>query len=302
MAQAHKPIDTTAASLMLLLCLIWGAQQSVIKIVADDMSPVLQIALRSGIGMILIGVVMLRQGVSFALHRGPWKPGLLAGCMFAAEFLFIGEGLRLTSASHVVVFLYTSPVFTALGLHFLLPQERLSGMQWMGIGLSFGGVVVAFVSGFLVPEWNADTMLGDLFALSAGVIWGLTTVVLRCTELNRIPATQTTQYQLGSAFIGLVIAAALMGQLEVNWTTAVVSAVLAQGVLVAFFTLLVWFWLLTSYNASQLASFSFLTPIFGVAFGVFLLDEPVSLNFLIGSLMVILGVAIVNHPRARHRA
>lgn len=284
---------------MLLLCVLWGGQQSVIKLVADDMSPTLQIALRSGIGMVLIAAVMLRQRVSFALHKGPWKAGLVAGAMFAGEFLLIGEGLSYTSASHMVVFLYTSPIFTALGLHWMLPRERLSRAQWLGIGISFAGIVVAFLSGLLEPEWDADILLGDVFGLLAGAIWGLTTVVLRCTRLNSIPATQTTQYQLAAAFIGLLIASGLMGQWQVNWSAGVVVAVLAQGVLIAFFTLLIWFWLLTSYNASQLASFSFLTPIFGVAFGVMLLNESLDSNFVIGATMVIVGVAIVNHPRSR---
>lgn len=301
MNNTRKPMDATAASLMLLLCLLWGGQQSVIKLVAEDMSPTLQIALRSGIGMVLIALVMLRKRVSFALHKGPWKAGLLVGGMFTLEFLFIGEGLRHTSASHLVVFLYTSPVFTALGLHWLLPEERLTSVQWIGIGMSFGGIVVAFLSGFLVPQWDSNTILGDVYALLAGAVWGLTTVVLRCSRLNQIPATQTTLYQLGSAFFGLLLISALLGQWEVNWSVAVVTAVAAQGVFIAFFTLWIWFWLLTSYNASQLASFSFLTPIFGVAFGVLLLGEPLDTNFLIGSAMVILGVAIVNHPRSRMR-
>ncbi len=90
---------------MLLLCVLWGGQQSVIKYVADDMSPILQISLRSAIGMVLIAAFMRYQMISFALHKGPWPAGLLAGMLFAVEFLFIGEGLRYTTASHMAVFL-----------------------------------------------------------------------------------------------------------------------------------------------------------------------------------------------------
>lgn len=298
MNPSRKPMDVTATSLMVLLCALWAIQQVVIKAVAHDIPPTLQIALRSGIGMVCIAWVMKRWRISFALHKGPWKAGLVAGGMFAIEFLFIGEGLRYTSASHMVIFLYTAPIFTALGLHWLLPQERLSGLQWLGIGLSFAGIVTAFLGGFLQSTLDPKTILGDTYALLAGLFWGLTTVVLRCTGLNRIHAAQTAQYQLGMAFVGLLLISFLMGQWEgVHWSTVAVSAVVAQGLLIAFLTMLIWFWLLTVYNASQLASFSFLTPIFGVTFGVLILDEPLSINFIAGSIMVILGVAFVNYPR-----
>ena len=66
------------------------------------------------------------------------------GCLFGLEFLLVGEGLRHTSASHMVVFLYTAPIFAALGLHWRLPAERLGAVQWLGIALAFGGISIAF--------------------------------------------------------------------------------------------------------------------------------------------------------------
>jgi len=297
MSDLRQPLDARATSLMLLLCLLWGGQQSLIKLVADDISPTLQISLRSGIGMLLIALFMAWRGVSFALHRGPWRAGLVAGGLFAAEFLFIGEGLRYTTASHMAVFLYTAPIFTALGLHFYLPQERLSNWQWFGIGLCFLGIATAFLGGFAQPTISTDILWGDFLGLMAGLLWGATTVVLRVTNLNRIPASQTTLYQLIAAFLVLLLAAVVSGQTEVNWTPEVIAAVLTQGVVISFFTLLVWFWLLTHYLASRLAAFTFLTPLFGVAFGVILLDDPLDAVFVFGAVLVIVGVSIVNKPR-----
>lgn len=284
---------------MLLLCILWGGQQSVIKLVADDMAPTLQISLRSAIGVVLIAGFMVWRRVSFALHKGPWRAGLVAGLLFGFEFLFIGEGLRHTTASHMAVFLYTAPIFTALGLHFLMPEERLSQKQWLGIALCFVGIALAFLGGFAQPSFNSAILWGDFLGLVAGFLWGSTTVVLRVTGLNRIPAAQTTLYQLIAAFVILLVAAVLSGQMAVNWTPALITALAAQGIIISFFTLLVWFWLLTHYLASRLASFTFLTPLFGVAFGVLLLNDPLDLAFVLGAALVIVGVSIVNHPKSR---
>ena len=299
MSDIRQPLDARAISLMLLLCILWGGQQSVIKLVADDMAPTLQISLRSGIGLVLIAAFMAVRGISFALHKGPWRAGIVAGLLFGFEFLFIGEGLRYTTASHMAVFLYTAPIFTALGLHFFLPQERLSAKQWLGIALCFVGIALAFLGGFVQPAISTSILWGDFLGLIAGFLWGTTTVVLRVTGLNQIPAAQTTLYQLVAAFVILLASAMISDQLAVNWTPALITALAAQGIVIAFFTLLVWFWLLTHYLASRLASFTFLTPLFGVGFGVLLLDDPLDAAFVLGAALVIVGVSIVNHPKSR---
>ena len=55
-----------------------------------------------------------------------------------------------------------------------------------------------------------------------------------------------------------------------------------------------WFWLLKRYMASNLAVFSFMTPLFGVTFGVLILGEPLSFNFVVGAVLVLLGITFVS--------
>ncbi len=298
--ETRKPLDGRAVGLMLLLCLVWGLQQSVLKWVADDLTPLMHIALRSGLAAVLVGLFMVWQRQGFSLANGSWRPGLLVGFLFALEFLLLGQALRLTSASHAVVFLYTAPIFVALGLHFRLPAERLSGVQWCGIGLAFCGIVVAFFGraqpAAALAALPEHMLWGDILALLGGLAWGATTVVVRCSSLARASASQTLLYQLVAAFVLLLVAAVVMGQAHINPTPVVWSALAFQSIVVSFVSFLVWFWLLRHYLASQLGVFSFLTPLFGVAFGIWLLNEPLEASFVLGAVLVLGGVVLVtNH-------
>lgn len=137
--ETRKALDGHAIGLMLVLCLVWGLQQVALKATAAEIAPIFQIALRSGVAAALVGLVMLARGERMHLAE-TWRAGLLVGLLFGLEFLLVGEGLRHTSASHMVVFLYTAPIFAALGLHWKLPAERLGAAQWLGIALAFGGL------------------------------------------------------------------------------------------------------------------------------------------------------------------
>ena len=67
-----------------------------------------------------------------------------------------------------------------------------------------------------------------------------------------------------------------------------------QSVIVSFASFLVWFWLLRRYLASRLGVLSFMTPVFGVVLGIWLLDEPLELGFILGSGGVLGGILLVS--------
>jgi len=298
MTAVRKGADFFLFQLMLLLCAIWGSQQVAIKLAAEDIAPMLQVALRSGIAAVLVGILLLWQRGWRGWLGSTWLAGILAGVLFALEFFFIALGLRYTSASHMAVFLYTAPIFSALGLHLMLPSERLRRLQWLGIALCFGGVVMAFGVGGDWSEIDANILLGDALGLCAGMAWGATTVVVRGSRLSEAPAGLTLFYQLTVAFVLLLGYALAMVDLgQVRWTPLAIGSVLLQGVVVSFFTYLAWFWLLRRYLASNMAVFSFMTPLFGVTFGVLVLDEPLTLNFIIGAALVLAGIMLVSSER-----
>ncbi|CAM4101019.1 DMT family transporter [Kerstersia similis] len=294
--QIRKPVDGAATATMLLLCLIWGMQQVSIKAIAADVAPVLQVALRSGVAALLVLLcsrLFLRERWLPGIGLGP---GLVAGLLFSVEFLCVALGLRWTSAAHMSVFLYTAPIFAAIGLHCRLPEERLQRLQWVGIALAFAGIVITFL-GPQDPKNLAaapNPLLGDLFGLAAGLTWGLTTITVRVTRLSEAPPSQTLFYQLACACALPLAFAYGTDQIHFNGTPLAWASLSFQTIVVCFFSYFTWFWLLRRYLAARLGILSFMSPLFGVAMGALLLDEHLDASFLIGAVLVLSGMVIVN--------
>ncbi|MBI4756297.1 MAG: DMT family transporter [Betaproteobacteria bacterium] len=292
----RRPPGASAFALMVLLCSAWGFQQVAIKVAIAGVSPILQAGLRSAVALVLVLAWARFRGVALAQPDRSLRPGLLAGLLFGAEFALIFFGLTLTSASRMVVFLYTAPCFTVLGLHWFVPGERVRWSHVFGLILAFGGVALAFADGW----GRGGHWLGDLMGVGAAILWAATTVLIRATPLARISATKVLLYQLAVSAALLLPLSPLMGESGVTaLTTPVLLSLAYQAVVVAFASYLAWFWLLTRYLASRLAVFSFLTPLTGVAFGVLLLDEPMTPAFGMAVAMVVAGIVLVNRVPSR---
>jgi drug/metabolite transporter (DMT)-like permease len=292
----RKALDQTASSLMIVLCMVWGLQQVILKMAASDISPLMQIALRSGLAALLLLPLVLLDQKSQLMNPKNVKAGALVAVLFSLEFFLLAQALQLTSASHAVVLLYTAPIFVALGLHWKLPSERLTILQWTGIGIAFIGIVVTFIrpQQIGVNTFEQQMLWGDLYALAAAIAWAATTVTVRLSSLAQAAVTQTLFYQLAGSFILLLGLAFFMGQAVVQWTPLVMGSLAFHTLIVSFASFLAWFWLLRNYLASRLGVFSFLTPLFGIIFGVWLLDENIEANFIFGTALVLLGILVVS--------
>lgn len=234
------------------------------------------------------------RGTPIFRTDGTLGAGIVAGTLFAGEFVCLFFGLTLTSAARMAIFLYTAPCFTALGLHLFAPGETMRRQQWAGIA-------VAFADGFARPAAGGASALaglaGDALGVLGGVMWAATTVVVRSTSLAHASASKTLFYQLTvSSAVLLGLAVVTRQTTFANVTPLAVASLAYQGVIVAFASYLAWYWLLTRYSAARLSVFTFLAPLFGVSFGVLLLGDAIGPRFVAAAALVLAGIALVNAP------
>ena len=288
-------LDSAAIASMVLCCFLWGLNQVAVKATLAEVPPLWQAAIRSlGAAALVFGWARLR-GIALFDRDTTLRGGLLAGSLFAAEFGCIFVGLQFTTASRMAVFIYLSPFVVALGMPFIVRSERLTRMQLAGLVIAFSGVAWAFAEGFTRPAAGDRQWLGDSLGVAAAVLWGATTLAIRGSRLGTASAEKTLLYQLAVSGVALALAAGAAGQ---PWATALAPLTWAslafQMVVVSFASYLLWFWLVRHYPATRLASFTLLTPVFGLLLGALLLGEPVTPRLVVALVAVAAGIVLVN--------
>jgi len=279
---------------MLMLCLSWGFNQIAVKLALPDIPPLLQATIRSAGALPVLLIIGSLRGVQFFERDGTLGAGLLAGLLFGLEFVLIFRGLLLTSASRAVVFLYTAPFFVALGSYQVL-GERLSGVQWGGLALSFLGVALAI--GVPQADVDANVLLGDLMIVGGGAVWAATTLVAKGTRLRFAAPEKALGYQVALSIPMLGAAAWLSGETLTRLPGPLALSLMAyQAIWVVGTTFTLWFALVKTYSASKLSAFTFITPLFGVVASYFIMHDTLTPVFGAAALFVIAGLFLVNRP------
>jgi drug/metabolite transporter (DMT)-like permease len=291
-----RPLDALAITVTVGLCLFWGFNNVAIKLAIHDIPPLIQSSARSVLAAIIVAIWARTRGVPLLNRDGTLGAGVLAGVLFAVEFLLIYCGLVWTTATRAVLFLYLAPFFVVIGSRWLVPGDRFALSQWLGLLLSFVGIVIAF--GVPTPAADPRQMLGDIMLVGGGAAWGATTLVIKASALNRTSAEKTLLYQLVVSAPLLAIGAVIFGERMDRVPSAVALGAFAyQTVWVVSVTFAVWFALIKRYSAARLSVFTFLAPLFGVAAGHLVLDDPLTPAFVAAVVFVTFGLVLVNRPR-----
>ena len=290
-AKSHDKLDARAVIILTLLCLIWGLNAVAMKYATEGIAPIFCAGLRSV--MATVCLVIWMAGRHIPLFVGRLKDGVFIGLLFGAEFGLLYMAIRYTTASSAWILLYTSPFFHALGAHFFLTGDRLSIAKAAGMMLSFAGILILLSQHLGLP--SVDQFSGDMLALTAAILWALTTVVIKRRLVAAVSPYHTLFYQTLFSIPVLFLFSYLVQETPVQYLDVLILISLAyQGILVAFISYLVWFFLVHSYPVSRLAAFTFLTPVFATLAGVWLLGEPLTLRLILSLTLVSIGIYIVN--------
>ncbi|MGJ8557921.1 MAG: DMT family transporter, partial [Sulfitobacter geojensis] len=140
---------------------------------------------------------------------------------------------------------------------------------------------------------------GDLLALTGALCWAGIVVCVRITPLSEVPPAQQLMFQVLVSAPILLLLAPFLGPLLRDVQPIHIAGLLFQIVAIASLGFLAWFWLMTIYPASSVASFSFLSPVFSVILGWLLLSEDVAPSVWAALVLVASGIYLINRkPRS----
>jgi drug/metabolite transporter (DMT)-like permease len=308
MSPHARPLDALATATIIALSLSWGLNQVAIKAALPDIPPLVQGVIRSSGALLMVAAWCAMRRVKLFSRDGTLPVGLLTGVLFGCEFVMIYRGLLLTTASRGTIFLYTAPLWVALGGSFFLPGERLARLQWLGLVTAFVGVTVAIGVPHLLPPaqpaaapggtTEASTLVGDALLLVSAVFWAATTLVMKGSRLVHVAPEKSLAYQLAASIPILAVAALVFGEsLAGTPRPAAVGWLAYQTIWVVGITYGLWFALVKHYSASRLSAFTFLTPLFGVLAGHVVLGDAIDWPFAAAAGLVVAGLVLVNRPR-----
>ncbi|HEX7926930.1 MAG TPA: DMT family transporter, partial [bacterium] len=212
-------------------------------------------------------------------------------------FVLFYTGARLTTGSHMSIFINMAPFYVAIGAHYLLPNDQLHLVKALGLLMAFLGVVALFSNDVLVQK--AGYWRGDVLVLLGAGMWAANTVYVKRTLSYTMSPFRVLYIQiLVSTPVLLVIALLTEKDWFFNVTAYTIGALLFQAMVVVVFTYMMWLVLLKRFSATALQSFTFLTPVWGVFFGIVLLGDEAQALMLAGIALVGLGLYLINRPRA----
>jgi drug/metabolite transporter (DMT)-like permease len=297
--------QTRAYGALLLIVALWGSYPAMAKLALRDFPPIALGTVRCAIASIFLVLLLARAGAGTMREITPaalraFAVLALTGIVGSTQLTYLS--LYYTTASNVVILQVATPVMVALDARLYL-GERLTRLQWLGVGLSALGVLLVITEGRFANLRPEELRAGDFINLAALAGWSAYTVYGKRVLATYSPALATTgAYVLGTlvlipltAVTAPLFPAPRLGS-PVAWLVILYQALLGAVAHVW------WYRAVEVIGPSLAAVFMNLQPVIGLALAAVLLAEAIGGWQIAGTLLVLGGVALTTRIKPRPAA
>jgi drug/metabolite transporter (DMT)-like permease len=283
-----------AAALAVLCAVLWGGLAVAVRFTQDTIPPLATAGLRFGIATLLLAVTTLWRGASLNIDGRQLAAIVPVGLFLFLQIGSFHYGMAYTNSAHGSVMIGSYPVFVAFVAHFLLHGDRVSPGKLLGLAVAFAGLVSIVAGAARSPSMANDTpsLFGDAVVLASSFLIGINTVMSK----RALAVVGVSQLLFWSNLMatGLFFAtSALVEDESWRFTAPAIWGLIYQSVVVAWLCFLIWTALLRHHRASQVAVFGFAQPLCGMAFGIWLRGDPMTVSLAIGAAAVAVGIVLV---------
>src|SRR5438270_12758764 len=208
----------------------------------------------------------------------------------------IGWGEERISSGLASILNSTTTLWTAVLIYWVMPTERPTVVNYVGVVIGFAGVVV-----LVYPDLAAHGLSGNVLGALAVLVASLSYAVNAMYQRRKMRNVSVFEISLGqlaaSVLFAIPIAAPTLGQLHVRFQS--LAAVLTLGALATGVAYLLYYYVMNSLGAVRAAGVTLLVPITAVFWGVVLLNESVSATTILGMVVILAGIVMTNVRRSR---
>jgi drug/metabolite transporter (DMT)-like permease len=274
-----------------LLVLIWGTTWAAIRIGLQGVPPFTGVAIRFAVGTVLLFALVPLFRVKLGQkpnERRVWIANGLLLFTFSYGMVYWGE--QWIPSGLAAVLFATFPLFVAVMAHFLLPGESLRRAALIGVLLGFIGI--AIIHSEDLNQLGGPQLAGAaiVFLLSPLASALANVLVKRWAKEIHPLSTTVVPMAIGAAALGCV-ALVKERELPMRFDAASVGSIAYLAVIGTGVTFLLYYRLLARYPVRKLALIAYGTPVVAVLVGTLVLREPVTARMIVGSLVVLTGVA-----------
>lgn len=272
---------------------VWGTTFVWTKLlIINGLSPAQIFTLRFIIAYVLLTGFSLWRGRHKWLSDN-WRDeltmmalGLTGGSMY---FLTENESLRFTTATNTSLIVCSCPLFAMLIIALFYKSERFCRLQALGSLLALIGMAAVVLNGHFVLHLSP---LGDTLAFSACICWALYTLLMK-PVMGRYPAMFITRKVFFYGILTILpyyIFVPDMPSLDVLMRPEVALNLLFLGSVASMLCYLTWSWCMKGLGAVICTNWVYVNPITTIIAAWLILDEQITVYFLIGSILIIAGM------------
>ncbi|MCJ8014905.1 DMT family transporter [Paenibacillus sp. KQZ6P-2] len=275
--------------LLAFLILVWGINWPLSKVALQYTPPILFAGLRAFIGGLLLVLVALPKYKKLQFRKN-WPVYLLSALLSIVLYYGVQTiGLQYTPAGLFSAIVFLQPVLLGL-FSWMWLGESMTRQKMLGLLVGFAGVATMSLGGL---SGNISP-IGIILAIITALTWALGTVYVKKIG-HKVDSLWLTAMQIT---IGGIILLAVGTGME-DWSAIVWNAsFIADTVFISIFVIalgwFVYFKLIHEGEASKVGSYTFLIPLVSIFTSVIFLDEHVTLNLLIGLILILASIILVN--------
>jgi len=288
-------------TVFVLLGLIWGSSFLWIRIAVQDTGPFTLVALRLLFGLFGLLAVMKYKKLPFPRDKRTLLSLAIMGVINTAlPFTLISWGETRIESSLASILNGTVPLFAIIIAHYWLHDERITLARIVGLIVGFVGVVVLVGRDFDINSLGGN-FLGQLAVIAASISYATAATFSRKYLRGQAPVVQATVPILAAdalMWLSLPVVGSLAPSLDApnHFPTLPITwfALVWLGILGSCVAYILFFHLLNAWGVTRSTLVTYIFPVVGLILGIVFLSENLDWRLVIGSALVVSGIAVVN--------